>query len=107
MHWVATPSSIAWGMRDLVPSVSWRPRHPVRSRDTSIGVLVIPLWYSGIREELRNFARRIAGQGYYCLLPDMYYRRGRVRIDLTREFSDGMREEMFAHMLSLGIEVNR
>ncbi len=28
----------------------------------------------GIREELRDFCRRIAGQGYYVLLPNMYYR---------------------------------
>jgi carboxymethylenebutenolidase len=27
----------------------------------------------GIREELRNMARRIAKQGYVCLLPDIYY----------------------------------
>ncbi|HZU88444.1 MAG TPA: dienelactone hydrolase family protein, partial [Stellaceae bacterium] len=26
----------------------------------------------GIREELRNMARRIAEHGYFCLLPDMY-----------------------------------
>ena len=28
----------------------------------------------GIREELRDITRRIAGQGYFCLLPDLYYR---------------------------------
>ncbi len=30
----------------------------------------------GTREELRNMARRIATYGYFCLLPDMYYRLG-------------------------------
>ena len=54
----------------------------------------------GIREELRDFARRIAGQGYYCLLPDMYYRRGRIRLDLAR-MDEAMRTEMFGHMRSL------
>ena len=29
----------------------------------------------GIREELREFARRIAGEGYFCLLPDMFLSR--------------------------------
>lgn len=43
----------------------------------------------GIREELRNMARRIAKQGYFCLLPDMYYRLGTVRFDLPRR-DDGM-----------------
>lgn len=38
----------------------------------------------GIREELRNHARRIARQGYFCILPDMYYRIGTVRFDLVR-----------------------
>src|SRR5260221_6865293 len=38
----------------------------------------------GIREELRNIARRIAKHGYFCLLPDMYYRYGPLRFDLPR-----------------------
>ena len=38
----------------------------------------------GIREELRDMARRIAAAGYYCILPDMYYRIGTVRFDLPR-----------------------
>ena len=33
----------------------------------------------GIRDELRDFTRRIATQGYYCLLPDLYYRVGALR----------------------------
>ena len=38
----------------------------------------------GIREELRNHARRIARNGYFCVLPDMYYRVGIVRFDLKQ-----------------------
>ena len=38
----------------------------------------------GIREELRNMARRIARHGYFCLLPDMYYRLGSLRFDVHR-----------------------
>lgn len=38
----------------------------------------------GIREELRNMARRIAKHGYYCLLPDLYYRLGTLRFDVAR-----------------------
>jgi carboxymethylenebutenolidase len=38
----------------------------------------------GIREELRNMARRIAKHGYYCLLPDLYYRLGTLRFDVPR-----------------------
>ncbi|HEY2816610.1 MAG TPA: dienelactone hydrolase family protein [Casimicrobiaceae bacterium] len=38
----------------------------------------------GVREELRNMARRIAKHGYYCLLPDLYYRLGTLRFDIPR-----------------------
>jgi carboxymethylenebutenolidase len=38
----------------------------------------------GIREELRNMARRIAKAGYFCLLPDLYYRLGQLRFDIPR-----------------------
>lgn len=38
----------------------------------------------GYRTELENMARRIAKAGYFCLLPDMYYRLGTCRFDLTR-----------------------
>jgi carboxymethylenebutenolidase len=34
----------------------------------------------GIREELRNMARRLATVGYYVLLPNLYYRAGRDTI---------------------------
>ena len=36
------------------------------------------------REELRNQARRIAKHGYFCLLPDLYYRLGTIRFDIPR-----------------------
>jgi carboxymethylenebutenolidase len=54
----------------------------------------------GIREELRNMTRRIAKQGYYAVLPDMYYRLGTLRFDLARR-DDGMFQCMMAAMNSL------
>jgi len=38
----------------------------------------------GIREELRDMARRFADNGYFCLLPDLYYRKGKLRFDLSK-----------------------
>lgn len=35
----------------------------------------------GIREELRNMAHYIAAQGYIVLLPDLFYRVGKLRFD--------------------------
>src|SRR5436189_5027076 len=54
----------------------------------------------GIREELRNMARRIARHGYFCLLPDMYYRLGSLRFDVARR-DDSMMPAILAAMASL------
>lgn len=57
----------------------------------------------GIREELFDFCRRIAGQGLFVLLPDMYYRLGKLRFD-TKEMADAsspVRKQMFDAMNSL------
>ncbi len=60
----------------------------------------------GFREELCNMARRIAKQGYYCLLPDLYYRLGTCRFDIPRR-TDAMSAVIKAAMNSLTIaEVN-
>ncbi len=48
----------------------------------------------GVRDELRNFARRIAGEGYFCLLPDMFYRLGPQNFDLSKGREE--LERMFA-----------
>ena len=48
----------------------------------------------GIREELRDFCRRIAGEGFYAVLPDLYYREGKVRFDLSKGESE--LKKMFA-----------
>ena len=63
-------------------------------------VVVIYMDAPGIRGELRDFARRIAAEGYWCALPDMYYRRGRVRFDVQAMRADD-RSAMFGHMRSL------
>jgi carboxymethylenebutenolidase len=54
----------------------------------------------GIREELRNMARRIAKHGYFCLLPDLYYRLGTIRFDIPRR-SDAMSVVIRGAMQSL------
>jgi carboxymethylenebutenolidase len=46
-------------------------------------ILYMDFW--GVREELRDVARRIASHGYCCALPDLYYRQGMVRIERRDE----------------------
>ncbi len=38
----------------------------------------------GYREELEDMARRIALAGYVCILPDLYYTMGTIRLDYDR-----------------------
>src|SRR3954464_11852185 len=54
----------------------------------------------GIREELRDMARRIAKHGYFCLLPDLYYRLGTLRFDSPRR-NDAMSVVIRGAMKSL------
>ncbi len=55
----------------------------------------------GVREELRDFIRLIAAQGYFAVLPDMYYRDGKVRFDLTKGMDELQR--MFAQGQKLNV----
>src|SRR5450755_3323557 len=51
--------------------------HPEQGGPFAAVVLYMDIW--GIREELFDIARRIATVGYYCAVPDFYYRQGRTR----------------------------
>ena len=59
----------------------------------------------GIREELRDMARRLGTVGYYVMLPNLYYRTGReghYGYDLSRiRIDEGEREKMFDVMRTL------
>ena len=58
----------------------------------------------GIREELRDMARRIGTVGYHVLLPNLYYRTGRegaYGFDLSRMRDDNDESAMIAVMKAL------
>ena len=55
----------------------------------------------GIREELRNMARRLAMVGYYVMLPNLYHRSGVEELGVLG--SAETREKMFALMGTLDI----
>ncbi len=46
-------------------------------------IVYMDVW--GLREELYDIARRVATVGYYCLVPDTYYRFGKVRHEFRDE----------------------
>ena len=54
----------------------------------------------GFREELKIQARRVAKQGYFCLVPDLYYRLGTLRFDVARR-NEAMSAVIHAAMQSL------
>lgn len=56
--------------------------------------IIVYMDVPGIRAELRDFARRIADAGYIGVLPDLYYREGTVRFDLSK--GDSELKKMFA-----------
>lgn len=58
----------------------------------------------GIREELRDMARRLASVGYYVMLPNMYYRSGVSELgDFIGEANAPVREKMMGLMATLTI----
>ncbi len=58
----------------------------------------------GIREELRDMARRIASAGYYVMLPNLYYRSGVMELaDLPPLPEDEARQRMYGFMGELSI----
>ena len=74
-------------------------RVPRSARRSSAGIILY-MDAPGFREELRNMARRIAKHGYFCLLPDLYYRLGTLRFDIPRR-NDAMSVVIRGAMLSL------
>ena len=52
--------------------------HPKGSARPAVAILM-DAW--GLREELFDVARWVADSGYYCVLPNTYYRQGKVRFE--------------------------
>lgn len=58
----------------------------------------------GIREELRDMARRIASVGYYVMLPNLYYRAGVMELGpLSRDPESPERKRMMTLMYGIDI----
>jgi len=58
--------------------------HP-DDRARPLVVLFMDIW--GLREELFAIARRVAAEGYYCVVPNLFHREG--KFDLARRHPDG------------------
>ena len=67
--------------------------HPEQDGSFSPVIIYMDIW--GVREELFEIARRVGTVGYYCLVPDFYYRQGKVR----HEFRDAQNRMISLHAL--------
>jgi carboxymethylenebutenolidase len=80
-----------------VPTASGRMptfvTHPEQDGPFPAVVVYMDIW--GVREELFEIARRVGTVGYYCAVPDLYYREGRVR----HEFRDADNRMISLHAL--------
>jgi len=78
--------------------------HP--ERDGPHPVIVFLMDAPGIREELRDMARRLATVGYYVMLPNLYYRQGVMElgeIPFGNDDASPQRKRMFQLAGSLSI----
>ena len=80
---IATPSG---GMDTFVT-------HPEQDGPFPPVIIYMDIW--GVREELFEIARRVGTVGYYCMVPDLYYRQGKVR----HEFRDADNRMISLHAL--------
>jgi carboxymethylenebutenolidase len=46
-------------------------------------VILMDVW--GLREELFDIARKVAVTGYYCIVPNFYYRQGLISFEFRDE----------------------
>lgn len=70
---IPTPSG---AMETFVASPSENGPHPAV-------INYMDIW--GLREELFDIARRVATVGYYCMVPDLFHRQGRIRNEVRND----------------------
>ena len=78
--------------------------HP--ERDGPHPAVIFYMDAPGIREELRDMARRLGTAGYYVMVPNLYYRSGAMELGpLSPDPADPSRKRMFDLMESLSISM--
>lgn len=71
-------------MQQIPTAAGSMPTWIIRPDDDAVRpVVILYMDVYGIRDELIAFARRFAQQGYCCVLPDLYYRSGLVRLNFA------------------------
>ena len=82
--------------------------HPEEGGPFPAVLVLMDIW--GLREELFDIARKIAVAGYYCTVPNFWYRRGKVRYEFRDEngrmrslnvIPKDIQDEMHANMIQV------
>jgi len=68
--------------------------HPESDGPFPAVIIYMDIW--GLREELFEIARRVGTVGYYCMVPDFYYRQGG---QVRHEFRDAQNRMISLHAL--------
>src|SRR3569833_2078269 len=73
-------------------------------------IMFMDIW--GLRDELFALARKVAAEGYYCVVPNLYYRKGRLRFERRNAAGrmvsfDTLPQDMQQEMLALGRGLSR
>jgi carboxymethylenebutenolidase len=88
--------------------------HPGDGKSHPLVVLFMDIW--GLREELYGIARRVAAEGYYCVVPNLFYREGRLRYERRDaagrmvsfdKLPPALQEDMRAHAMALNRQTAR
>lgn len=70
---IATDIPTADGVMDAYTA------RPARGGPFPLVIIFMDIW--GLREELFALARKVAAQGYACVVPNLYYRKGKLRYE--------------------------
>jgi carboxymethylenebutenolidase len=88
--------------------------HPDGDGRFALVVLFMDIW--GLREELFAIARQVAARGYYCLVPNLFYREGKCRYERLNaagmmvsldSLPAALQEEMHSHERALNRQTAR
>lgn len=74
------------GFADIATSAGRMPTfiaHPEQDGPFPPVIFYMDFW--GVREELFAIARQVATVGFYCLVPDLYYRQGSIHNEILDE----------------------
>lgn len=73
-------------------------------------IMFMDIW--GLRDELFALARKVAAEGYYCVVPNLYHRKGKIRYERRNAAGrmvsfDTLPQNLQQEMLALGRGLTR